>query len=120
MSIDLTTRYFGLGLKNPLVVAACPLTRRLESLRRLEDAGAAAVVLPSLFEEQVAHEVPGFHRMHAFGMPHIPEAAIYSPEMDEYNSGHDAYLALIADAKKSLSIPVIASLNGLVTTSVSR
>jgi dihydroorotate dehydrogenase (fumarate) len=112
MSIDLTTRYLGLGLKNPLVVAACPLTKRLDSLRRLEDAGASAVVLPSLFEEQVAHEILTFHRRNSFGMGGIPEAMTYSPEMDQYNTGHDSYLELIAGAKKSLSIPVIASLNG--------
>ena len=92
MSIDLATRYLGLGLKNPLVVAACPLTRRLDSLRRFEDAGASAVVLPSLFEEQVAHEILTFHRMHSFGMGGAPESMTYSPEMDQYNTGHDSYL----------------------------
>jgi len=112
MNIDLTTSYLGLGLKNPLVVAACPLTKRLDSLRRLEDAGASAVVLPSLFEEQVAHEILTFHRRNSFGMGLVPEAMRYFPEMDEYNTGHDRYLELIQDAKKSLSIPVIASLNG--------
>jgi dihydroorotate dehydrogenase (fumarate) len=112
MSVDLTTRYIGLALKNPLVVAACPLTRRLDSLRRLEEAGASAVVLPSLFEEQVAREILTFHRMHSFSMAGAPEAVAYSPEMDHYNTGHDSYLELIADAKKSLSIPVMASLNG--------
>jgi dihydroorotate dehydrogenase (fumarate) len=112
MNVDLATRYLGMSLKNPLVVAACPLTRSLESLRRLEDSGASAVVLPSLFEEQVAHEILTFHRMHSFGRADIPEAVAYCPELDEYNTGHDSYLELIANAKKSLSIPVIASLNG--------
>jgi len=115
MSIDLATRYLGIGLKNPLIVAACPLTGRMDSLRRLEDAGASAVVLPSLFEEQVAHEILTFHRMHAFGVTGIPEAVMYTPEMDEYNTGHDSYLELIHAAKKSLSIPVIGSLNGMST-----
>jgi dihydroorotate dehydrogenase (fumarate) len=112
MSIDLATRYLGLGLKNPLVIAASPLTKRLDWLRRLEDAGAGAVVLPSLFEEQVAHEILTFHRRSSFGMGQVAEAMRYFPEMDEYNTGHDRYLELIQDAKKSLSIPVIASLNG--------
>jgi dihydroorotate dehydrogenase (fumarate) len=112
MSIDLSTRYLGLELKNPLIVAASPLTRRLDSLRRLEDAGASAVVLPSLFEEQVAREILSFHRMHSFGTGGVPAAMIYSPEMDRYNTGHDSYLELIATAKKSLSIPVMANLNG--------
>jgi dihydroorotate dehydrogenase (fumarate) len=82
-------------------------------LRRLEDAGASAVVLPSLFEEQVAHEILTFHRMHGFGAQGVPEAMMYSPEMDEYNTGHDRYLELIQNAKKSLSIPVIGGLNGI-------
>jgi dihydroorotate dehydrogenase (fumarate) len=112
VNVDLSTWYLGLHLKNPLVVAACPLTRRLESLRRLEEAGASAVVLPSLFEEQVAHEILTFHRMHSFGTVGAPQPRAYSPDMDQYNTGHDSYLELIADAKKSLSIPVIASLNG--------
>src|SRR5690348_14953318 len=74
MNVDLATTYLGLALKNPLVVAACPLTGNLDSLRRLEDAGAAAVVLPSLFEEQVAHEIVNWRRMHAFSAQSIPEA----------------------------------------------
>jgi dihydroorotate dehydrogenase (fumarate) len=81
-------------------------------LRRLEDAGAAAVVLPSLFEEQVAHEILNFHRMNSFGMGGVPAVKRHFPEMDQYNTGHDSYLELIHDAKKSLSIPVIANLNG--------
>jgi dihydroorotate dehydrogenase (fumarate) len=112
MRTDLGTRYLGLELKNPLVVAASPLTRRLDSMQRLEDAGAAAVVLPSLFEEQVAREILTFHRMHSFGTGGVPAALVYAPEMDHYNSGHDSYMELIADAKRSLSIPVIANLNG--------
>jgi dihydroorotate dehydrogenase (fumarate) len=81
-------------------------------MRRLEDAGASAAVLPSLFEEQVAHEILTYHRSHSFGFGGSQDAITYSPEMDQYNTGHDSYLELIADAKKSLSIPVIASLNG--------
>jgi dihydroorotate dehydrogenase (fumarate) len=70
------------------------------------------VVLPSLFEEQVAHEILTYHRSHSFGFGGSQDAITYSPEMDQYNTGHDSYLELIADAKKSVSIPVIASLNG--------
>lgn len=113
MSIDLSTQYLGLKLKNPLVVASCPLTGRMDSLRRLEDGGASAVVLPSLFEEQVAHEILTWHRMHPFGAQSVPEAMRYFPEMDDYNMGHDRYLRLIEKAKKALSIPVVANLNGM-------
>jgi len=112
MSVDLTTTYLGFQLRNPLVVASCPATGKLDSLRRLEDAGASAVVLPSLFEEQVAHEILTWHRMHPFGSQGVPAAMTYFPEMDDYNTGHDRYLGLIEKAKKALTIPVIASLNG--------
>ncbi len=68
MTVDLSTGYLGLKLKNPLVIAACPLTQSLDSLRRLEDAGAAAVVLPSLFEEQIEHEETELSRVHEIAM----------------------------------------------------
>jgi dihydroorotate dehydrogenase (fumarate) len=112
MSPDLTTRYLGLELKNPLVVAACPLTGQVESVCRVADAGAAAVVLPSLFEEQLEHDQMAIHRFCESGADSFPEALSYFPELDDYNTGPDPYLQLISGAKKAVPVPVIASLNG--------
>src|SRR5262245_10199005 len=112
MSPDLTTRYLGLELKNPLVVAACPLTGQVESLRRLGDAGAAAVVLPSLFEEQLEHAQMAVFRFYESGAESFPEALSDFPELDGYNTGPAPYLRLISLAKKVIPVPVIASLNG--------
>ena len=67
MSVDLSTQYLGLKLKNPVVVSACPLSERVDVLQRLEDAGAAAVVLPSLFEEQIEHDELEIHKLHEYG-----------------------------------------------------
>lgn len=112
MSIDLTTRYLGLDLRNPLVVSASPLGRDVERLIRLEDAGAAAVVLPSLFEEQIDHESYQVHAVMERGADSFAEALSYLPEMTSYNTGPDQYLKLVRRARKALSVPVIASLNG--------
>ena len=112
MSIDLSTRYLGIGLKHPIVASASPLTGSIDSLKRLEDAGIAAVVLPSLFEEQIEHEEMATHNLMLYGSELSPEASGFFPEQQKYNTGPDRYLKLIADAKKALSVPVIASLNG--------
>jgi dihydroorotate dehydrogenase (fumarate) len=112
MSIDLSTRYLGMGLKHPIVASASPLTGSIDSLRRLEDAGIAAVVLPSLFEEQIEHDEMATHNLMLYGAELSPEASGFFPEQQQYNTGPDRYLKLIADAKKALSVPVIASLNG--------
>ncbi len=112
MNVDLATRYLGLELRNPLVVSACPLTGKLDTLRRLEDAGAAAAVMPSLFEEQIEHDEMAINRFYEHGAESFPEALSYFPEMNDYNTGPDAYLCHIEEAKRSLSIPVIGSLNG--------
>lgn len=113
MSVDLTTTYLGLELKNPLAVASCSLTESVESLRRLEEAGAAAVVLPSLFEEQIEFEEVELSNVQDRGTESFAEALSYFPEPQEYRTGCDRYLELIGQAKQSLSIPVIASLNGV-------
>ncbi len=110
---DLGTRYLGLDLRSPLVASASPLTGTLDGLRRLEDAGAAAVVLPSLFEEQLTHEALEIDRILATGAESFPEALSYFPEMRDYNTGPDRYLELVARAKEALAIPVIPSLNGV-------
>ncbi len=112
MSADLRTRYLGLELRNPIVAAASPMTNSLDSLKRLEDAGVAAVVLPSLFEEQIEHEEMATHNLMLTGAELSPEARGFFPEMRNYNTGPDNYLKLIAEAKKALAVPVIPSLNG--------
>lgn len=112
MSADLSSRYLGLELKNPIVAAASPLTHSIDSLKRLEDAGVAAVVLPSLFEEQIEHEEMATHNLMLSGMELSPEARGFFPEMLNYNTGPDSYLKLIGEAKRALAVPVIPSLNG--------
>lgn len=113
MSVDLSTEYLGLKLKNPLVIAACPLTEPLDSLRRLEDAGAAAAVFPSLFEEQIEHEETELTRVHEFATETFAEALTHFPEPEHYRFETETYLESIAAAKKALSMPVIGSLNGV-------
>jgi dihydroorotate dehydrogenase (fumarate) len=112
MNVDLTTKYLGLELKNPLVAAASPLTAKPESLQQLEEAGAAAVVLPSLFEEQIEHEQWAVYQLHEFQTESFAESLDYFPALDTYNTGPDSYLDKIKFAKKMMEIPVIASLNG--------
>jgi dihydroorotate dehydrogenase (fumarate) len=112
MSVDLRTKYLGLELRNPIVASASPLTGNLDSLKRLEDAGAAAVVLPSLFEEQIEHEEMATHQLMMYGAELSPEAQGFFPEMESFGTGPDKYIGLIEQAKRSLSIPVIASMNG--------
>jgi dihydroorotate dehydrogenase (fumarate) len=112
MSVDLRTRYLGLPLAHPIVASASPLTGSLDSLKRLEAAGAAAVVLPSLFEEQLEHEEMSTYNLMLYGAELSPEATGFFPEPQSQASSADRYLALIGDAKRALKVPVIASLNG--------
>lgn len=112
MKPDLSTTYLGLYLPSPVVAAPSPLTHDVDSIVRLADAGAGAIVLPSLFEEQVEHEEMEVHRLHQFGAECFPEAANYFPELDEYNTGPGPYLKLVTEAKAASGVPVIASLNG--------
>ena len=112
MSAELNTTYLGLKLKNPLVASACPLTGEVEMLRRLEQAGASAAVLPSLFEEQIEHDAEQMVEAQEFGTESFAEALTYFPQQDEYRSGPEEYLGKIEAAKKSVAIPIIASLNG--------
>jgi len=113
--MDLTTNYLGMTLKNPLVPSSSPLMRTLESLRAMEDAGAAAVVLHSLFEEQITQESHTLNHYLTQGVESFAEALSYFPEAMEYKTGPDEYLEHIQRAKKALDIPVIASLNGVST-----
>jgi dihydroorotate dehydrogenase (fumarate) len=112
MSVDLSTRYLGLNLRNPIVASASPMTGSVEILKRLQDAGVGAVVLPSLFEEQIEHEEMATHNLMLYGAELSPEAQGFFPEMQHYDTGADTYLKLVGDARKALSVPVIASLNG--------
>lgn len=113
MSVDLTTTYLGMRLAHPIVPSASPITGKLDVLRRLQDAGASAVVLPSLFEEQITYEEQEMQRLAEFAAESFAEATFgYFPEMQDYNTGPGSYLKLIEDAKATLDIPVIASLNG--------
>jgi dihydroorotate dehydrogenase (fumarate) len=112
MNIDLSTTYLGLKLRNPLVVAASPLSMELYSLERLEAAGASAAVLASLFEEQIESEWLSPHSTVAADRRGSAANLVSHRELFDYNSGPDAYLRHIAAAKKAISIPVIASLNG--------
>jgi dihydroorotate dehydrogenase (fumarate) len=113
--MDLTTTYLGLELKNPLVPSSSPLCRSLATLRRMEDAGAAAVVLHSLFEEQINQESHTLDLYLSQGAESFAEALTYFPEAPEYLSGPDEYMEHIRQAKAALEIPVIASLNGVST-----
>lgn len=109
--MDLATRYLGLALANPLIASSSPLTGALDSLRRLEDSGAAAVVLPSIFEEQIAAETAERERL-ARLTEGFPEASSFFPAGSVPEAGPHEQLALIARARAALAIPVIASLNG--------
>jgi dihydroorotate dehydrogenase (fumarate) len=111
--VDLRTGYLDLVLRSPLVASASPLTGTLDGLRRLEQAGAGAVVLPSLFEEQVTHELLQAERLLLSRWDSHPAAASYLPGLDAYNSGPWTYLGLVEKATTVLGIPVIASLNGV-------
>ena len=103
----------GISLRNPLVASSSPLTGDIDSLKRLEDAGAAAVVLPSLFEEQVEHEAGELDFYLHYGTDRFAESLTYFPQPAEYLLGVDEYLDFVAKAHKALAIPVIASLNGV-------
>jgi dihydroorotate dehydrogenase (fumarate) len=113
--IDLSTTYLGLRLANPLVVSASPLSEDLDNLRRMEDAGAAAVVLHSLFEEQITLESHYLDHNLTQGTESFAESLTYFPDMTGYNLGPDGYLEHVRRAKAAVSIPVIASLNGIST-----
>jgi len=111
--IDLATKYLGLSLKNPIVASAGPLCDSLDRIRRLEDHGIAAVVLPSLFEEQLTLESETLDADLFRGSESFAESLNYFPDLMTYNLGPDGYLKLIRKAKASVSIPVIGSLNGV-------
>ena len=110
--MDLGTRYLGLQLRNPIIASASPLTGDIGAIRQLEDSGAGAVVLPSLFEEQIREEERSAEMLRSVGADSSPEAGSYFPAAVAYNSGPSGYLDLVARARAAIDIPVIASLNG--------
>jgi dihydroorotate dehydrogenase (fumarate) len=110
--IDLSTEYLGLKLKSPLVVSSTPLSDSAESIQRLEAAGAAAVVLPSIFEEQITLESNALDSDLSRGTDSFAESLSFFPAYDSFRQGQDSYLELIRNAKKVAGIPVLGSLNG--------
>ena len=110
--VDLTTTYLGLNLKNPLVASASPLSKHVDAVKKLEDAGVSAVVMYSLFEEEIIHESEelDYHLDH--GTESFPEALTYFPDLEYPNLAPQQYLELVSKLKKSVGIPVIGSLNG--------
>lgn len=110
--MDLTTKYLGMTLRNPLIVSASPLAEDVANIKKMEDAGAAAVVLHSLFEEQLAKESAELEEALVHGAESFAEATSYFPTAGEYRLGPEEYLGHIAAAKKAVDIPIIASLNG--------
>lgn len=113
--MNLSTTYLGLKLKHPLVPSASPLSYTLEGMKRLEDAGASAIVMYSLFEEQIEAESKALDHYLSYGTDSFAEALHYFPEAESYNVGPDEYLNLLGEAKRALEIPIIASLNGATT-----
>ena len=110
--VDLTTKYLGLTLKNPLVPSASAISNKIENIKKMEDAGASAVVLESLFEEQIRVEGADFEEGQEHGGESYAEALSYFPKLTEYRLGPATYLEHVAKAKAAVKIPVIASLNG--------
>src|ERR1051325_2620305 len=107
--MDMRTKYMGLNLKNPIVPSSSPLSHTVDGIRQLEDAGAAAVVMYSLFEEQITSDSDylDYHLSH--GTDSYGESLSYFPEMRNYNVGPDAYVDLISRAKRAVDIPIIGT-----------
>lgn len=111
--MTLATNYLGLALKNPIVASSSPLSHNVDSIRRLEDAGAAAVVMYSLFEEQITFDSFYVDYYLTSGTESFAESLSYFPEMESYNVWPDEYMNLIRRAKEAVGIPIIGSLNGV-------
>ncbi len=110
--IDLSTKYLGLKLNTPLVVSASPLSQEIHGIRRLEDAGASAIVLYSLFEEQLRQEAQELEYHLSAGTESFAESLTYFPMRGEFHTGPEGYLEHIRKAKDAVAVPIIASLNG--------
>ena len=114
--MDLRTTYMGMELKHPIVASASPLSGTVANIKRLEDAGASAVVLFSLFEEQLKHESAALEYLMTAGTESFAESLNYFPEVDDYTVGPDSYLDLLRRASEAVDIPLIGSLNGITNT----
>lgn len=112
MSVDLTTKYLGLTLRNPIVAGAGPLTGTVEGIRQLAEYGAGAVVMPSIFEEQIEQEQQLLDRLSTTGAESYAEALTYFPAPESYGIGSASYLETLHQASRAVAIPVIGSLNG--------
>ncbi len=113
--MNLSTSYMGLQLKSPIVVSACTLSEEVSNIVKMEDAGAGAVVLFSLFEEQLKKEAAQYESIIRATSYVSAESADYFPDLEDYHKGSDQYLENIVKAKKQVDIPIIASLNGVTT-----
>lgn len=111
--VDLTTSYLGLKLANPIVAASSPFSKKVDNAKRLEDAGVAAIVMYSLFEEQIIHESRELDHFLTRSANVSAEAADYFPDMGDFNLEPDRYVDLVAQLKKTVKVPVIGSLNGV-------
>src|SRR5215207_9445614 len=111
--MNLTTNYLDMVLKNPIVASSSPLSHNVDSIRRLEDAGAAAVVMYSLFEEQIGFDSYYIDYHLTQGIDSYAESISYFPDMQSYNVGPDEYMNLIRRAKEAVDIPIVGSLNGV-------
>lgn len=110
---DLTTTYLGLTLKNPIVASASPLSKKIDSAKKLDEAGVGAIVMYSLFEEQIIHESLELDHFLTRGTDSFAEAMSYLPDSGSYATGPGKYLDHVTALKKAVSVPVIASLNGV-------
>jgi dihydroorotate dehydrogenase (fumarate) len=113
--IDYSTKYLGLKLKGPIVVSSTPLSESIDNVRRMEDAGAAAIVLTSLFEEQLALESKALDEDLSRGTESFAESLGYLPDLDDYRMTQDVYLEHLRRAKSAVNIPILGSLNGATT-----
>jgi dihydroorotate dehydrogenase (fumarate) len=110
--IDFSTKYLGMDLKGPVVVSSTPLSEPIDNVRRMEDCGAAAIVLHSLFEEQLALESRALDDDLSRGTESFPESLGYLPDLKDYRMTHEAYLEHVQQCKKAVKIPILGSLNG--------
>jgi len=113
--IDFSTKYMGLKLKGPIVVSSTPLSESIDNIRRMEDSGAAAVVLTSLFEEQLELESKALDDDLSRGTESFAESLGYLPDLDDYRMTQDVYLEHLRRAREAVEIPILASLNGATT-----
>jgi len=111
--MDLSTTYLGLKLKSPFIASSSPLSQRVEDIRKLEDAGAGAVVMFSIFEEQIRHDAEALDHLLTAGSESFAEALSYFPDVGDYAVGTEKYIELLRSAVAAVKIPIIGSINGI-------